>query len=153
MPSAPLRLTETVTIARPKQAVWDVIADYRADAHWRSGLLEMTPDPPGPPRDGTRVHEVLRTAGRTYVTDTVVSDVVEGTSYRFKGSGTSGDVRGQRRVEPNGDASVSEFTYEIELVLHGASRWMRPLVAKIMTASLRRDLQLLKGQLESGAGE
>lgn len=152
MLSAPVRLSGTVTINRPAPVLWDVIADYGADVRRRAGLLKMTPDPSGPPRDGTRVREVLRTAGRTYVTNTVVSDVVEGTSYRFEGSGTSGDVRGRRLVEPTHDATVSEFIYEIELVLRGASRSMKPLVAKIMTASLRKDLQLLKEQLEAGAG-
>lgn len=78
MPNAPVRLSETVTIAQPTQVVWDVIADHGADVRWRAGPLEM--------------------------------------------------------------------------VLRGASRWMKPLVAKIMTASPRKDLQLLKEQLEAGAG-
>lgn len=144
----PLHLSETILIDQPASAVWQVIADYEQDTRWRAGLSEMTPDPPGPPQNGTRVHEVLRTAGRTYVTDTVVSEVETGSSYRFSGTGTSGDVAGRRIVRPLGDDRCS-FTYEIELTLRGANRVAQPLVARIMKSSLRNDLKTLQGQLEA----
>lgn len=109
-------------------------------------VSEMIPDPPGPPHNGTRVHEVLRTVGRTYFTDTVVSEVENGSSYRFSGIGTSGDVAGRRIVRPLG-ANRSSFTYEIELKLRGATRLVQPLVARIMRSSLRKDLMNLQGLL------
>ncbi len=133
----PLRLAETIEIEQPASTVWRVIADYDRDAEWRTGLSEMIPDPPGPPHNGTRVHEVLRTVGRTYVTDTVVSEVE---------NGTSGDVAGRRIVRPLG-ANRSSFTYEIELKLRGATRLVHPLVARIMRSSLRKDLMNLQGLL------
>lgn len=109
-------------------------------------MSEMLPDPPGPPHNGTRVHEVLRPVGRTYFTDTVVSEVENGSSYRFSGIGTSGDVAGRRIVRPLG-ANRSSFTYEIELKLRGATRLVQPLVARIMRSSLRKDLMNLQGLL------
>ena len=150
MRNRPVCLSESVTIAQPPQVVWDVIADYGSDVQWRAGLVEMIPEPAGPPRNGTLVHEVLRTGGRTYVTDTSVSDVVDGSSYRFAGSGTSGDVQGSRTVLPAQDRTSSVFTYEIVLGLRGAARLIRPVVAKVMGASLRRDLDTLRGKVESG---
>jgi hypothetical protein len=45
----------------------------------------MTPDPPGGPAVGTKVHEVVRTSGRDYVADTVVTSLEEGVSYEFSG--------------------------------------------------------------------
>ena len=130
--------------------MWDVIANYANDLHWRAGLLKMSPDPAGLPRNGTRVHEELRMAGRTYVNDVVVSDVVDGVSYRFAGSGTSGDVQGGRRVSPTENPNEATFTYEIDLVLRGATRLIKPLVAATMGASLRKDLATLKNMIEAG---
>ena len=58
--TATVRVEESVAIARPPAEVWDAIADYGRDREWRGGLRQMTPDPPGPPAPGTRVHEVVR---------------------------------------------------------------------------------------------
>ena len=62
------------------------------------GLREMSPDPPGGPAIGTRVHEVVRSSGRDYVADTVVTELDPGASYRFSGAGTIGGVAGGRAV-------------------------------------------------------
>ena len=70
-----VRVEESVHIAKPPPDVWDAIADYAFDLEWRKGLSEMTPDPPGPPAKGTKVHEVVRNSGRDYVADTVVTEV------------------------------------------------------------------------------
>lgn len=149
MSRRPLVLAETVQIDRPASTVWAVVADYGRDTEWRTGLSEMTPDPAGPPREGTRVREVLRTGGRTYVTDTVVSDVEEGASYRFAGSGTSGEVEGRRVVLPLG-ATRSSFTYEIDLRLRGATHVVQPLVARVLRSGLRKDLNNLRRLVEAG---
>ena len=148
MSHRPVRLAETTRIARPSATVWAVVADYGRDIEWRAGLTEMTPDPVGPPREGTRVHEVLRTGGRTYVTDTVVSDVQEGVSYRFSGSGTSGEVAGRRTVVPLDDTR-SSFTYEIDLTLRGATRLVQPLGARVLKRGLRKDLTKLRRLVEA----
>jgi Polyketide cyclase / dehydrase and lipid transport len=63
--SRPIHVEESVTVARSPEAVWSVVADYGTDVQWRKGLTDMTPDPPGPPAVGTKVHEVLKTGGRS----------------------------------------------------------------------------------------
>ena len=90
----------SVEIERSPAEVWDAIADYSFDRQWRNGLLEMTPDPPGPAAMGTKVHEVVRSSGREYVADTVVTRFDPGISYRFEGAGTIGGVGGGRTVRP-----------------------------------------------------
>ena len=59
-----VRVEESVQIARPTADVWAAIADYGLDREWRNGLQEMTPNPPGPPALGTKVHEVVRSSAR-----------------------------------------------------------------------------------------
>ena len=63
--TSPVHVEESVQISRPPAEVWEAIADYSFDLQWRNGLLEMTPDPPGPPAAGKKVHEVVRSSGRT----------------------------------------------------------------------------------------
>jgi len=87
-----IRVTESIQIDKLPAEVWEAIADYSFDLKWRGGLTEMTPDPPGGPAPGTRVHEVVEQSGRTYVADTQVTVLEPRISYRFKGSGTIGGL-------------------------------------------------------------
>ena len=145
--SSAVRVSESVQIGKPPAEVWAAIADYGFDLQWRKGLTDMTPDPPGPPAPGTRVHEVVRTSGRDYVADTVVSDVNPGVSYRFSGTGTIGGLSGGRTVSP--DAGGSVFTYDIELEPEGGMRLLRPVLGRMVRSGLKRDLRTLKARLES----
>src|SRR5262245_56363345 len=109
----------------------------------------MTPDPPGGPGPGTKVHEVVRNSGRDYVADTVVTELDPGASYRFEGSGTIGGLRGGRAVRTADAGSV--FTYTIELQPSGGMRLLAPVLRPMIRSGLRKDLQKLKGLLEESA--
>jgi carbon monoxide dehydrogenase subunit G len=144
------RIEESVPIDRPPEQVWASIADYSFDLQWRRGITEMTPDPPGPPAPGSRIHEVLKLAGRRFTTDSTVGEVDPGVSYSFAGAGTSGDIRGRRTVmpKPGGDGSV--FTYTIELEPRGTARALGPLLVPLLRSGLQKDLKRLKALLEAG---
>lgn len=148
MPGSTHHIEESVSIARPPEEVWAAIADYPFDLQWRRGITEMTPDPPGPPAPGTRVHEVLKMAGRSFTTDSTVSDVDPGVSYRFAGSGTSGDIRGSRTVRAYQGGGGSVFTYQIDLEPKGVTRALGPLLVPILRSGLQKDLKRLKALLE-----
>ena len=132
-------VTETIQIARPAAAVWTAIADYSFDLQWRVGITEMTPVPAGAPRDGTHVHEVLRSSGMTFTTDAVVSDVVPGVGYRFAGRGTIGLVQGMRMVVPTSPTSAS-FTYQVEMRPTGKYIVLRAMLRSVLASGLRKDL-------------
>jgi hypothetical protein len=106
----------------------------------------MTPDPPGPPEIGTKVHEVVRSSSRHYVADTVVTDLDRGVSYRFAGNGTMGGLSGGRSVRSDPGGAV--FTYTIELEPKGGMRLLRPALGAIVRSGLKRDLRRLKALLE-----
>jgi carbon monoxide dehydrogenase subunit G len=144
-----IRVEESVEIARPPVEVWDAIADYAFDLQWRKGLREMSPDPPGGPSPGTRVHEVVNSSGRDYVADTVVTDLDPGVSYRFRGSGTIGGLSGGRAVRAAGSGNGAVFTYTIELEPKGGMRLLRPVLGRIVRSGLRKDLLKLKAILEA----
>jgi hypothetical protein len=147
--SLPIHVEESVTVARSPDVVWSVVADYGRDIEWRKGLTEMTPDPPGPPAIGTKVHEVLKTGGRSYVADSTVIQVGAMT-YRFEGSGTLGKLAGSRTVIASASPSEAMFTYEIEITPSGMSRLLRPIIAVTTRNGLRSDLKRLRELLEQG---
>jgi len=142
-----LLIEETIRIACAPDTVWTMVTDYSADHLWRPGITEMTPDPPGPPAVGTHVREVLNTGGRSFVTNSTVTSVGPGMTYRFAGTGTTGGVEGSRTVVASGDG-VADFSYRVELALVGAYRLMRPLVGATMRKGLRNDLERLRVLLE-----
>jgi Polyketide cyclase / dehydrase and lipid transport len=145
--SSPVRVSQSVQIDKLPADVWTAIADYSFDYKWRQGLKDMTPDPPGPPAPGTKVHEVVRSPGRDFVADIEVTEVNPGVSYRFRGAGTIGGLAGGRSVHANGAGSV--FTYEVEVEPRGAMRLLRPVLGSMVGSRLKQDLTTLKALLES----
>jgi Polyketide cyclase / dehydrase and lipid transport len=147
--SSTIRVEESVHNAKPPAEVWEAIADYAFDLEWRKGLLEMRPDPPGPPASGTRVHEVVRNSGREYVADTVVTALDPGVSYRFAGTGTIGGLSGSRAVRADAPGTGAVFTYTIELQPKGGMRLLGLLLGPLVRSGLKKDLQKLKTLLEN----
>jgi hypothetical protein len=143
-----VHVTESIEINKPPAEVWAAIADYSFDLKWRKGLTDMTPDPPGGPAPGTKVHEVVRTSGREYIADTVVTDLDPGVSYRFTGSGTIGGLAGARTVRAEPDGTGAVFTYEIELEPEGRMRLLRPILGWMVRSGLKKDLRTLKDLIE-----
>ena len=144
-----IEISESTQVEVPAAELWSVVEDYALDVQWRSAVVEMTPSPPGPPAVGSQIHEVTRSAGRTYVTDSIIESVGPGEQYRFAGSGDSGRVSGGRSVVPVTDTSA-KFTYDVKLGLSGALRVVKSLVRSIMRRTLRRDLATLKTLIEEG---
>jgi hypothetical protein len=72
VPRATAELSESIFPIR------QMASDYATDTRWRKGIVEMTPDVEGAPKVGTHVREVLRLAGKSYTTDTTVTDTGPG---------------------------------------------------------------------------
>jgi hypothetical protein len=146
-----ITVTNSIDIERPPAEVWAVVSDYAADTIWRKGIVEMTPDADGPPRVGTRVREVLVLGGRTYTTETAVTDVGPGLTYGFSGTGTSGEVRGRRTVVAADRPQSARFSYDVELEPSAVPRILAPLMARWLGHSMRRDLRRLRSLVEKRA--
>jgi uncharacterized protein YndB with AHSA1/START domain len=141
----------TVRINRPPAEVFAFVADQRNDPRWRAGVVEMTPSPPAPVAPGTTVHEVLRFAGRTHVTDTTIVDVVPGRSFEFAGAGSGGRVRGSRAVAPTSDGT--QLTTRLQVDTSGLLRLLEPVLAPRFRAATRRDLATLARLLEQASDD
>jgi uncharacterized protein YndB with AHSA1/START domain len=145
-----MHIVQSLAIPRPAADVFALIADHRNDTRWRGGVQEMTADPVGPVTPGATVHEVLRFAGSTHVTDTVITAVDPGRSFAYEGDGTGGRVRGRRSVEPDGESSC-RVTTELEVETTGALRFLEPLLAPVFRRGVRRDLHTLRSLVVDGA--
>jgi len=144
-----ITVTNAIEIDRAPDDVWAVVSDYATDTRWRKGIVEMTPDVDGPPRVGTRVREVLELAGRTYTTETAVTDVGPGLTYGFAGAGTSGRVSGRRTVTTSASGDSARFSYEVRLEPgETMPRIVAPLLARWLQHSMRRDLRRMRRLVE-----
>ncbi len=145
--SKALHVHVDVEIAREPEQVWAIVGDYAQDVHWRKGITEMTPDTPGLARLGTRVREVLKMAGSTYTTESVVTEFGPGRRYRFAGQGDGGRVTGGRMVRPGPRLGTSIFTYDVEVepTLPG---FLVPVMAWWMQRAFTKDVARLQDMVE-----
>ena len=144
-----ISLTCSAEVDRPAAAAWAAVADYRRDVEWRTGVLAMAPDPPGPVGPGTTASEDIRVAGRTWHNDGLVTELVPG--VRFAWRTTSGaDAEGSRTVEPLGPDRC-RVTLTLTVRPHGAERLIRPLAARQLRRDLARDLARLGRLLATDA--
>jgi len=77
-------VTGSVLIDRPREDVFAFVGNYENDPQWRSGVLEMRHDPPGPVGLGLRTHEVMRLMGRTMTTEPEVVEYEPGRKTAFR---------------------------------------------------------------------
>jgi uncharacterized protein YndB with AHSA1/START domain len=139
-------LDRSIEIRVPTERVWRVVGDFDRDREWR-GVDEMVSQPPGPAKEGTRTHEVLRFLGSTYVTDAEVVEVVPGELLVFEGSGDGTTVRGSRRVVDLGDRTRYESRLAVEVT--GSMRAFAPLLRVLLGRRVRRELRRLRALLET----
>ena len=93
---------------------------------------------------------MLRSAGRAYLADTIVTSLDPGVAYEFTGSGTIGGLHGGRSVRAGRDGSRSVFTYDIHLEPKGRMRLLRPVLGPMVRSGLKKDLETLRALLEAG---
>lgn len=134
-----VRVRPVRDIARPVDAVWQVLSDYAADPTWRSGVTDMEVLDPLPVRAGTRTREIIRVAGRT---QEVVAHVTAAGPRRFDFASSDGAVRGHRAVTAL-TATTSRVTYALTFDLTGPLALAAPLIASAYRRRVRGDLARL----------
>jgi uncharacterized membrane protein len=142
-----IELTRTVTVDAPAASAWALVADYRRDVEWRSGVLSMDPTPADLVKVGTTTTERIRAGGRTYVNDGLVTDLDP--DRRFSWRTTSGvDADGRRSIEPLDDGRCT-IRLELRVRPSGFDRALTPFLRPMLRNSLRKDLDRLRALLET----
>jgi hypothetical protein len=137
-----------VHIDRSPDEVWAYLTDWRHDMDWQPGWLEVSVDPVGPLRQGTRKTKVRRTplgvqaltveATRVNNADREWSDAVV--------SGLATGTTGHSQILTDG--AGSRVRIAIETPRHGLARWLAPLIERSSGAVIAQGLGRLKGLLE-----
>ena len=120
------RLVEERQLPCPAGEAASLVLDWSRDAEWRGAVTAMQVDPPGRAREGQRITEWLRFAGRTYVTPTVVTSV-DGMSAAFAGASATVAVRGRRSVVPAGEDRCT-VVLEVDVRMTGVLAVLNPLL-------------------------
>jgi uncharacterized membrane protein len=146
------RLREVVDIDAPPERVWAVVAeDVKNAPRWSSNLdkVEMLDDPP--PGKGTRYRYHLDIGGHKEKLE-VEQDVFnkpKKCSGRFiKGplNGTWSYTYTQRKD------GTTRLVYEMDYQLGGLLRFATGVLGPQYAAGIRKNMESLKGYLESGKG-
>lgn len=136
----------TQIIGRSPAEVYAVLGCYDNDPRWRTGVLAMKQDSPGPPRVNMRTHETMLFMGKkeVFVADIVVAEPDRRTAFRT----VSGPVKawGQRLFEPH--PAGTRFTYEAHVELEGVMKLLSPLVRLLFRQQMKKDLFRAKKLVE-----
>jgi hypothetical protein len=141
-----IELVEEIPMAARADEVWAILADYRRDTEWRTGVLLMEPSP-GPLRLGTTTTEVMRLAGMRYVNEGVVTALEPG--HRLAWRTTSGATASGMRSVEQVDDEVVRVRLELRVTQAGSERVLAPLLGRMLRRNLRRDLRRLRAMAET----
>lgn len=151
-PSSPSPLTFdlSVVIARPADAVFDLLADIQdAEPIPRDAAVRMVKDPIGATTVGTRWHEWVKIAPRWWLhTESIATEVRR--PYRlgmdFDSTWLTGHLTYE--VEPVDGGCVLHHRETVRARPH--LRWLQSFVERTMRPRLLRRLSDIKEILESG---
>jgi len=134
----------SLIVDRPASAAWQVLADYRYDPMWRTGVRTMNQQPPGLVTVGTTTLEILRFAGRTYRIPGEVIAVEPEQSIQWAASKATGG----RYVDTIDDTSC-RIRLELNIQIRGFERLLAPLLIRMMNRTLDTDIDRLASLLHA----
>jgi hypothetical protein len=126
-------LTFKVVVPAPVAQTAAFVLNLSNDRTWRSEVISMELDPPGPVQVGQRIVDRMRFGVLPF---TVRAEAVEvdPTSFTLRAQGPQMTMRIHRSVAPHPDGA--EVTAEVTVQPHGLLRLLSPL----MTVVFRRGL-------------
>lgn len=144
-----MRIVRSMDIAAAPERIYDIVTDASRLKDWVTIHDELLQAPAGSLREGSRLTQRLRLAGRCFTVDWTV---VESTRARRVVWTGRGPVRSTASVtyELEPSAAGTRFSYANEYDLPGGplGRIAGPMVARVTTGELDRSLDKLRGLVE-----
>ena len=139
----------TIHINRTPHDVFAFVSDYERDPRWRSEVVEMTYQSPGPTGIGRQALEKSKVFGRRLETLTEVTGYEPDAKIISQSLSGPTPVISYRFVTPDG--AGSRFTYRLEVDLSQAwfFRIFRPVLMPLYLKTIEFYLERLKQLLES----
>lgn len=144
-------IESTIHINRTPHAVFAFVSDYERDPKWRSEVIEMTFQDPGPTGIGRRVLEKSSVFGQRLDTLSQVTEYEPDIKIVSRSLSGPTPVNSYRIVMP--DEQGTRFTYRLDVDLSKA--WFFRMLSPILTPRYQKTLDSylvrLKQLLESNS--
>jgi hypothetical protein len=97
-------VTQSMTVNRPVEQVWDVISNFENTTRWSDGVLEARQTPRRPLQIGSRLQPVVKAFGRRRTADCLATEYEPNHApARRRGTGKADARRRLPRPEPTSD--------------------------------------------------
>jgi carbon monoxide dehydrogenase subunit G len=142
-------ITQSVTVDRPLQEVWDFIGDFENTTRWSRGVLEARQTSDGPLGVGSTLQTVVKAFGRRRTADYLVTEYKPNRAFAFQV--TSGPMASRARysVEPAGAGTRLTASGEAEAT--GRYKLLAPMLVHTLKRHSQDDLTNVKRILEASA--
>jgi uncharacterized protein YndB with AHSA1/START domain len=146
-----MAIKESIEINRRPEDVFAYLDDAQRHSEWQDQVVSVEPLD-GPMRAGTRVTETRKLPGgdRKMTYEITAYDPPRQSQFRV----LDGPLRpyGTITVEPAGDGSKSQVTFEMDFTTHGlGGKLLAPVARKQAAKQVVADQAKLKERLEAGA--
>jgi carbon monoxide dehydrogenase subunit G len=143
-------ITQSVTVDRPVQEVWDFISNFENTTRWSRGVLEARQTSDGPLGIGSTLQTVVKAFGRRRTADYLVTEYEPNHAFAFKV--TSGPMTSRARylVEPAG--AGTRLTASGEAEARGLYKLLAPMLVRTLKRHSQDDLANVKHILEASIG-
>ena len=139
----------TIHINRMPGEVFDFVSDYERDPSWRSEVVEMTYQSPGPTGVGRLALERSRVFGRRLETLTEVTEYEVDTKIVSRSISGPTPVISYRFTVPDGVGTQFTYRLEVDISEEWFFRLLQPVLMPLYQKTIESYLKRLKQILES----
>jgi carbon monoxide dehydrogenase subunit G len=140
-------ITQSVTVNRPVEEVWDYISNFENTTRWSRGVLAARQTSGGPLGVGSTLQTVVKAFGRRRTADYLVTEYEPGHAFAFEVSSGPIASRARYSVEPAG--AGTRLTASGEAQARGLSKLLAPIIVRTVKKHSAADLANLKRILEA----
>lgn len=140
-------ITQSVTVNRPVEEVWDFIGSFENTTRWSRGVLEAKQTSDGPLGVGSTLQTVVKAFGRRRTADYLVTAYEPNHAFAFEVSSGPMTSRARYSVEPAGAGTRLTASGEAEAT--GLYKLLAPVLVRILERHSQDDLTNVKRILEA----
>jgi carbon monoxide dehydrogenase subunit G len=144
-----VRIVETFYVCRPREAVFDYLADPSKLGEWQTSSRSVEPLTPAPAGPGSRFRERTKAPGmREFEQITEFAEFERPSRLRVRVVGGPQPIDGTWMLEPAGEGTRVTFVAEGEL--RGAMRLVGPVIKPLIARRFAGYHRNLRRNLEAG---
>jgi uncharacterized protein YndB with AHSA1/START domain len=143
------QMSETVSIDRPPEQVFEFIADLRNFPVWRANLASSRVVSGQPTGVGARCDEEIQMGPRRMAATCQITSFSAGREFSFKA--VSPGLIYDGRLQVVGEGAGSRLTLSGDVTTSGFVRLLQPLIKGRMEQGVRSEVAAIKAHMEYGA--